>query len=52
MKKDYRLQIMMTPAEVAAIDAWRIAHLPLGSRAEAIRQIVAERLRADTKKAD
>ncbi|WP_171905743.1 hypothetical protein [Sphingobium phenoxybenzoativorans] len=38
--KDQRIPVMMTAAEVRAIDDWRRAHPELPSRGEAIRQLV------------
>lgn len=39
-KKDVRIQLVMSPAEVAALDDWR-AERRIWSRSEAIRQLVA-----------
>jgi hypothetical protein len=45
-KKSVRIQLVMEPSEVEALDAWRFkAHI--GSRSEAIRRCVAERIKAD-----
>lgn len=40
-KKDVRIQLVMTPGEVEAIDAWR-QERRIWSRSEAIRQLIAE----------
>jgi metal-responsive CopG/Arc/MetJ family transcriptional regulator len=40
-KKDVRIQLVMSPAEVAALDDWR-AEQRIWSRSEAIRRLVAE----------
>lgn len=40
-KKDVRIQLVMSPAEVAALDDWR-AEKRIWSRSEAIRQLIVE----------
>jgi hypothetical protein len=40
-KKDVRIQLVMSPSEVEALDAWR-GPLRIWSRSEAIRRLVAE----------
>jgi len=40
-KKDVRIQMVMSPAELEALDAWRAARR-IWSRSEAIRQLVAQ----------
>lgn len=40
-KKDVRIQLVMSPAEVAALDDWR-AERRIWSRSEAIRRLIAE----------
>lgn len=44
-KKDVRIQLVMTPAEVAALDDWR-AEKRIWSRSEAIRQLIADGVKA------
>ena len=48
MKKDQRVQIVMSVEELAALDAWR-ATVPIWSRSEAIRLAVAEKLAREKK---
>lgn len=40
-KKNVRIQLVMSPAEVAVLDDWR-AERRIWSRSEAIRQLIAE----------
>lgn len=44
-KKDVRIQLVMSPAEVAALDDWR-AERRIWSRSEAIRQLIVEGMKA------
>lgn len=46
--KDVRLPIMVTASEAEAIDEWRFANR-IGSRAEAIRRLIAIGLRASSR---
>lgn len=50
--KSFRLQMVIAPSQVAAIDAWRKTQPDLPSRSEAIRRLVAESLAAHGIKAD
>lgn len=43
-KKDVRIQLVMSPSEVEALDAWR-APLRIWSRSEAIRQLIKDGIR-------
>lgn len=43
-KKDQRIPVMMTSAEVGRIDAWRREQADIPSRSEAIRRLVAKGL--------
>jgi metal-responsive CopG/Arc/MetJ family transcriptional regulator len=43
-KKDQRIPVMMSPAEVERIDAWRREQSDIPSRSEAIRRLVAKGL--------
>ena len=45
-KKSVRLNMVITPSEVAAIDDWRRKQSDLPSRSEAIRRLVAVALKA------
>lgn len=47
-KKDVRIQLVMSPAEVEALDAWR-AKLRIWSRSAAIRKLVAEGIKPPAK---
>jgi hypothetical protein len=40
-KKDVRIQLVISPSEVEALDAWRAEHR-IWSRSEAIRQLIAD----------
>lgn len=40
-KKDTRLQLVISPSEVEALDEWRAKHR-IWSRSEAIRRLIAE----------
>jgi len=42
-----RLQIVIAPSQVAAIDAWRKQQNDLPSRSEAVRRLVNKGLKAD-----
>jgi hypothetical protein len=46
-KKDQRIPIMMTVAEVSRIDEWRAKQPGIPSRAEAIRRLVQSGLTAE-----
>ncbi len=46
--KDQRVPVMMTRTELKAVDDWRFANR-VGSRSEAIRQLVTLGLKADEK---
>lgn len=39
-KKSERLNMVLSPSEIEAIDEWRFSHR-IGSRSEAIRQLIA-----------
>lgn len=43
-KRDQRIPVMMSPSEVAAIDAWRRQQPDIPSRSEAIRRLVGKGL--------
>lgn len=45
-KKDVRIQLVMSPSEIEALDAWR-AERRIWSRSEAIRRLIAEGVKAD-----
>lgn len=47
--KDQRIPIMMTGAELQAIDDWRFANR-VGSRGEAIRQLISAGLSAQAER--
>lgn len=47
--KDVRLPVMVTRSEAEAIDAWRFAN-HIGSRAEAIRLLIAEGIKATARR--
>jgi metal-responsive CopG/Arc/MetJ family transcriptional regulator len=47
-KKEQRIPVMMTAEEVKAVDDWRFANR-IGSRSEAIRQLVTLGLKVDEK---
>lgn len=49
-KKDVRIQLVISPTEVAEIDEWR-AENRIWSRSEAIRQLVAEGIKAKREQA-
>lgn len=40
-KKDVRIQLVISPTEIEALDAWRQEHR-IWSRSEAIRRLIAE----------
>jgi Arc/MetJ-type ribon-helix-helix transcriptional regulator len=48
---DQRIQIMMSKSDIAALDDWRFANR-VGSRSEAIRQLIAKGLEAEAQPAD
>jgi len=39
-KKDQRVQLVMAPSDIAAVDAWRRMQSDLPSRSEAIRRLI------------
>ena len=45
-KKDVRVQLVISPSEIEALDAWR-AKRRIWSRSEAIRQLIAEGVKRD-----
>lgn len=45
-KKDVRVQLVISPSEIEALDAWR-AGKRIWSRSEAIRQLVARGIQED-----
>ncbi|MDY7525460.1 ribbon-helix-helix protein, CopG family [Sphingomonas sp. 10B4] len=45
-KKDVRVQLVISPSEIEALDAWR-AKQRIWSRSEAIRQLIAEGVKRD-----
>jgi metal-responsive CopG/Arc/MetJ family transcriptional regulator len=47
-KKDVRVQLVISPSELAALDEWRAKH-KIWSRSEAIRRLVAEGVKRDGK---
>jgi hypothetical protein len=47
--KDLRIPVMMSTAEVAAIDAWRRSQPDLPNRSEAIRRLLELGLKAKAK---
>jgi metal-responsive CopG/Arc/MetJ family transcriptional regulator len=49
-KKDVRIQLVISPSEVEALDAWR-AERRIWSRSEAIRRLIAEGVNAKAEKA-
>jgi hypothetical protein len=50
-KKDVRIQLVMSPGEVEALDAWR-AERRIWSRSEAIRRLVADGISAEHQASD
>jgi metal-responsive CopG/Arc/MetJ family transcriptional regulator len=48
--KSVRLQMVISPEEIARIDNWRRHQTPLPSRSEAIRQLIALGLEAARQK--
>ncbi len=50
-KKDVRLQIVISASEVEALDAWRAQHR-IWSRSEAIRRLIADGVKAESKRAE
>ncbi len=50
--KDQRVPVMMSAAEVRAVDAWRRLHDGIPSRSEAIRRLVAAGLETAAKKSE
>ncbi len=48
--KDQRVPVMMGRSEVERIDRWRGKQLPIPSRSEAIRQLVAKALSTEEKR--
>lgn len=46
LTRDERLQIMVTPAELAAVDDWRF-RMRMPSRASAVRELLKRGLRAE-----
>lgn len=49
-KKDVRIQLVISPSEVEALDAWR-AERRIWSRSEAIRRLIAEGVARDSEAA-
>lgn len=45
-KKDARIQIVMAPSDVEALDEWRAKH-KIWSRSDAIRRLVADGIKRD-----
>ncbi|RYE95992.1 MAG: ribbon-helix-helix protein, CopG family [Oxalobacteraceae bacterium] len=45
-KKDVRVQLVISPSEIEALDAWR-AKERIWSRSEAIRRLIAEGVKRD-----
>ena len=45
-KKDVRIQLVISPSEVAALDDWRAKHR-IWSRSAAIRQLIAKGVKGD-----
>lgn len=45
-KKDVRIQLVISPSEIDALDEWRAKH-KIWSRSEAIRRLVAEGVKRD-----
>lgn len=50
-KKDVRIQLVISPSEVEALDEWR-AKQRIWSRSEAIRRLIAEGVAKDEPRAD
>lgn len=50
-KKDVRIQLVISPSEVEALDEWRAAQR-IWSRSEAIRRLIAEGVAKDRKPED
>lgn len=50
-KKDVRIQLVISPTEVAEIDEWR-AENRIWSRSEAIRQLIFEGIKSKREKAE
>lgn len=48
-KKDLRVQIVISPSEVEALDEWR-ARFKIWSRSDAIRRLIAEGIKRDPPK--
>ena len=46
-----RLQIVISASEVEALDAWRAQHR-IWSRSEAIRRLIADGVKAESKRAE
>ena len=47
-KKDVRVQLVISPSEIEALDEWRAKH-KIWSRSEAIRQLIASGIKAENK---
>lgn len=47
-KKDVRVQLVISPSEIEALDEWRAKH-KIWSRSEAIRQLIANGIKAENK---
>jgi len=45
-KKDVRIQLVISPSEVEALDAWRAKHR-IWSRSDAIRRLIASGIKSD-----
>ena len=48
-KKDVRVQLVISPSEIEALDEWRAKH-KIWSRSEAIRRLIAEGVKRDADK--
>ena len=44
-KKDVRVQLVISPSEIEALDEWRAKH-KIWSRSEAIRRLISEGIKA------
>lgn len=47
-KKDVRVQLVISPSEIEALDEWRAKH-KIWSRSEAIRRLIAEGVARDNR---
>jgi len=45
-KKDQRVQLVVAPSDIAAVDEWRRKQADLPSRSEAIRRLIHAGIRA------